>query len=262
MGLIFHFAGWAGMGFGGWVMNTPPPIPAGASGPSHSIQEFIRATAQEDKGHGFFEKETERLLEVNLNGRVNMKMGAMVAYTGNIKFTREKMLDQGIGNLLKKAVSGEGLSVTYADGQGKLYLADTGKKVSILRLQNEVIFVNGNDVLAFEPSLKHEISMMKRVAAMMSGGLFNIRLEGSGMLAITSHYEPRTLIVEPGRPVITDPNATVAWSGNLTPQFKTDVSLRTFLGRGSGESFQMLFEGSGFVVIQPYEEVAYQPQGG
>jgi hypothetical protein len=28
-----------------------------------------------------------------------------------------------------------------------------------------------------------------------------------------------------------------------------------------GESFQMLFEGSGFVVIQPYEEVAFQSQG-
>lgn len=240
-------------------MNTPPPVPAN---PSYSLQEFLAATAQQDKGHGFFEKETERLLEVNLNGRVNMKMGAMVAYLGQIKFTREKMLDQGLGNLLKKAVSGEGMSITYADGQGKLYLADEGKKVSIIRLENEAIFVNGNDVLAFEPTLRHEISMMKRVAAMLSGGLFNIRLEGSGMVAITSHYEPRTLLVEPGRPVVTDPNATVAWSGNLTPQFRTDVSLRTFLGRGSGESFQMLFEGSGWVVVQPFEEVAFQPQAG
>ena len=75
---------------------------------------------------------------------------------------------------------------------------------------------------------------------------------------MTTHYDPVTLIVEPGKPVTTDPNATVAWSGDLTPQFKTDTSFRTFIGRGSGESFQMLFEGSGFVVIQPYEEVAFQ----
>ena len=153
------------------------------------------------------------------------------------------------------------MSITYADGQGKLYLADAGKKVSILRLQNEVIVVNGNDVLAFEPTLKHTITMMKKMAAMLSGGLFNIRLEGTGMLAITSHYEPRTLLVEPGRPVCTDPNATVAWSGNLSPQFRTDTSLRTLIGRGSGESFQMLFEGSGFVVIQPYEELIAPPPG-
>jgi len=241
------------------MMSSPPPVP---ESPTYTLDQFVQATSQQDKGHGFFEKETERLLEVNLNGRVNTKMGSMVAYQGNIKFTREKALDQGVGNLLKKAFTGEGMSITYADGQGKLYLADAGKKVSIIQLQGESLFVNGNDVLAFEPTLNHKISMMKKVAAMMAGGLFNIRLEGAGMLAITTHYEPRTLVVEPGTPVTTDPNATVAWSGNLQPQFKTDTSLRTFIGRGSGESFQMHFEGSGFVVIQPYEEVAYQPQSG
>ncbi len=229
-----------------------------SSAPSHTLSEFIEATSQRDRGHGLFEKETERLLEVNLNGRVNTKMGSMVAYHGNIKFTREKMLDQGIGGLLKKAVSGEGMRITYADGQGKLYLADAGKKVSILNLQNESIFINGNDVLAFEPTLQHKIQMMKRVAAMVSGGLFNVHLSGSGMVAMTTHYEPVTLKVTPGQPVMTDPNATVAWSGNLMPEIKQDISLRTFIGRASGESFQMLFQGEGFVVIQPYEEIAFQ----
>jgi uncharacterized protein (AIM24 family) len=235
---------------------NPPPL--SEDQPSYTLEEFIRATSQQDKGHGIFEKETERLLEVNLDGRINTKMGSMVAYHGNIKFTREKMLDQGIGNLLKKAVSGEGMRITYADGQGKLYLADAGKKVSVINLQDESIYINGNDVLAFEPTLDHKITMMKKVAAMMSGGLFNIRVSGTGMVAMTTHYDPVTLVVEPGKPVMTDPNATVAWSGDLMPQFKTDTSIRTFLGRGSGESFQMLFEGSGFVVIQPYEEVSFQ----
>lgn len=230
--------------------------------PTYSLDEFLSKTAQQDRGQGLFELETPRLLEVNLNGRVNTKMGSMVSYRGQIKFTREKMMDQGLGNLLKKAVSGEGMSITYADGQGKLYLADAGKKVSIIRLENEEIFINGNDVLAFEPTLSHRIEMMKKVAALASGGLFNIHLTGSGMVALTTHYEPITLKVEPGNPVITDPNATVAWSGGLTPQFRTDVSFRTFLGRGSGESFQMHFEGSGFVVIQPYEEVAIATQAG
>lgn len=237
-------------------MSTPPPVPEPAH--SHSLQEFVQSTAQRDRGHGLFEKETERLLEVNLNGRMNTKMGSMVAYRGNIKFTREKVLDQGIGTFLKKAVSGEGMSITYADGQGKLYLADAGKKVSIIRLDNESIFINGNDVLAFEPTLTHKISMMKKLMALASGGLFNIHLQGTGMVALTTHYEPITLRVQPGNPVMTDPNATVAWSGNLTPEFKTDTSLRTFIGRQSGESFQMKFEGDGFVVIQPYEEVAFQ----
>ena len=141
---------------------NPPPLPEDQA--SYTLEEFIQATSQQDKGHGLFEKETERLLEVNLDGRINIKMGSMVAYHGEIKFTREKALDQGIGNLLKKAVSGEGMRITYADGQGKLYLADAGKKVSVINLQGESIFINGNDVLAFESSLDHKISMMKKVA--------------------------------------------------------------------------------------------------
>ncbi len=78
------------------------------------------------------------------------------------------------------------------------------------------------------------------------------------MIAITTHYDPVTLTVTPERPVTTDPNATVAWSGSLTPEFKKDISLKTFFGRGSGESIQMLFEGKGFVVVQPFEEVYLQ----
>ncbi|MEK3975162.1 MULTISPECIES: AIM24 family protein [unclassified Psychrobacillus] len=226
----------------------------------YSVAEFIRKTEQEDKGEGFFELETERLLEVNLEGLVWAKAGAMVAYHGKIKFEREGVLEHGVGAMFKKALTGEGASLMKANGHGKLYLADSGKKIIILHLQNEAIYVNGNDLLAFEPSINHNIKIMKKVAGMMSGGLFNVRCEGNGLVAITSHYEPLTLRVTPGKPIFTDPNATVAWSGNLQPDFQTDISFKTFVGRGSGESIQMKFEGDGFVIVQPYEEVYFQRQ--
>lgn len=226
-----------------------------------SLQEFVQQTAQQELNQGTFELESDRMLEVNLNGLVWMKMGAMVAYRGQIKFTREGMLEHGLGNLLKKAVSGEGARLTKGEGTGKMYLADRGKKISIIQLGGEAICVNGNDILAFEATISNEIKMMRRVAGMVAGGLFNYRLSGTGLIAITSHYNPLTLRVTPGNPVFTDPNATIAWSANLTPDFKTDISLKTFLGRGSGESFQMKFEGDGFVVVQPYEEV-YLATGG
>lgn len=226
----------------------------------YSIAQFIKSTEQEDKGEGFFELETERLLEVNLEGLVWAKAGSMVAYHGKIKFEREGVFEQGMGAMFKKALTGEGASLMKANGHGKLYLADSGKKIIILHLQNEAIFVNGNDLLAFEPTIKHNIKIMKKVAGMMSGGLFNVKCEGTGLVAITSHYEPLTLRVTPGKPVFTDPNATVAWSGNLQPDFQTDVSFKTFVGRGSGESIQMKFQGDGFVIVQPYEEVYFQRQ--
>ena len=194
----------------------------------YSLEEFVATSAQRDRGEGFFELETERMLEVNLDGTVWTKMGSMVAYVGNIKFTREGILEHGIGKFLKKAVSGEGARLTKAEGRGRLYLADTGKKVTILNLEGDSIFVNGNDLLAFERDIQWDIKIMRKLTGMMAGGLFNVRLEGQGMIAITTHYDPLTLRVTPQNPIITDPNATVAWSGSLTPEFRTDVSLKTF----------------------------------
>ncbi|MFK7738334.1 MAG: AIM24 family protein [Pirellulaceae bacterium] len=224
----------------------------------YSLSTFLEKTRDRDLQQGLFELESERMLDINLNGEVWIKMGAMVAYTGQVKFEREGILEQGFGNLLKKAVSGEGARLTRATGNGSVFCADSGKKITLLNLQNEAICVNGNDVLAFEMSLKHDIKMLRKMSAMLAGGLFNIRLEGTGMVAITTHYNPMTLPVTPSLPVTTDPNATVLWSGNLEPDFKTDIQLKTLFGRGSGESVQMEFRGNGFVVVQPYEEIYFQ----
>ncbi|MCA9279753.1 MAG: AIM24 family protein [Phycisphaeraceae bacterium] len=223
-----------------------------------SIEQFVEKTSERDHGQGFFELENERLLEVNISSLVWMKKGAMVAYRGDIKFEREGILEQGLGKLIKKGLTGEGAQLTKATGTGKLYLADEGKKISILELTSDSIFVNGNDLLAFEDGIQWDIKMMRKLSAIAAGGLFNVKLDGSGLIAITTHYDPITLVVTPDSPIVTDPNATVAWSGTLTPELKTDLQLKSFLGRGSGESFQMRFAGTGFVVVQPYEEIAFQ----
>ena len=223
-----------------------------------NLKDFVEASSQKDLSPETFELESSHLLEVKLNGRVWAKAGSMVAYRGGVKFIRQGMLEQGLGNLLKKAISGEGTQMMKMEGQGRVYVADAGKKITLLRLAGESIFVNGNDILAYEDGIQSDIKMMRKVAGMVSGGLFNMKLTGSGVVAITSHYEPMTLAVTPDQPVFTDPNATVAWSGNLSPDIVTDISLGTLFGRGSGESVQMKFSGNGWVVVQPYEEVYYQ----
>ena len=140
------------------------------------------------------------------------------------------------------------------EGRGVAYLADQGKEIQILRLAGESLNVNGNDLLAFEDSVQYDITMQRRIAGMAAGGLFSVRVQGHGMVAILSHGKPLTLRVTPGEPIFTDPNATIAWSGNLQPQLTVDQSLRSFIGRGGGETYQMVFQGDGFVVVQPYEE--------
>ncbi|TMW70095.1 AIM24 family protein [Alteribacter natronophilus] len=216
-----------------------------------SVQEFVEQTKKREKAKDTFHLETDRILEVTLSGDLWAKTGAMISYTGDIRFEREGLLEHGASRAFKKTFTNEGSELMKASGEGNLFLSDQGKKITILDLQNESIRVNGNDLLAFEPTVDWDIFMMRKVAGMMSGGLFNILLEGRGRIAITTYYEPLTLMVEPGKPVRTDPNATVAWSGDLEPEFRTDVNYKTFLGRGSGESIQMEFEGWGFVIVQP-----------
>jgi uncharacterized protein (AIM24 family) len=224
-----------------------------------SLKDLVAASEQKDASIEVFELESSHLLEVKLNGRVWAKAGSMVAYRGAVNFVRQGIMEQGLGNLLKKAISGEGMQLMKMEGNGRVYVADAGKKITLLRLSGESIFVNGNDVLAFEEGVASEITMMKRMAGMLSGGLFNMKLSGNGVVAITSHYEPLTLRVGAGSgAVFTDPNATVAWSGGLSPEIVTNISLGSLLGRGSGESIQLKFQGEGWVVVQPYEEIYMQ----
>ncbi|MBC8139093.1 MAG: AIM24 family protein [Fibrella sp.] len=223
--------------------------------PSYSLADFIARTGKRDNPGNVFELESPKMLEIHVSGRVWTKLGAAIAYRGNIKFIREGMLEGGVMKALMRAATGEMTPLSKAEGTGLLYVADAGKEITIIRLNGESINVSGNDLLAFEDTVKYEITMLRRVAGMMAGGLFSVRLTGVGMVAITTHGHPLTLRVTPNDPVSTDPNATVAWSANLQPEIKTDISIKTLIGRGGGETFQMLFRGDGFVVVQPYEEI-------
>ncbi|SFR63315.1 AIM24 family protein [Halogeometricum limi] len=214
-----------------------------------NLDEFVSAHAPKEGGESF-QLENSKLLDVALDGSILAKAGSMVGYTGDVKFERKSA--GGLTGMLKKRVTGEGAVMMEARGTGHLYLADQGKEVQILELDEEdEISVNGNDVLAFENSVDWDIKMLTSIAGTSTGGLFNVYLTGPGHVAITTHGKP--LVVR--TPVSTDPNATVAWSSNVSPSSKRDLNIKGFLGRTSGETFQLEFAGEdGFVVVQPYEE--------
>ncbi|KQQ99357.1 AIM24 family protein [Deinococcus sp. Leaf326] len=229
---------------------------------TYSLRDFLSKTAERDNPGDVFELESSKMLEVKVNGRVWSKLGAMIAYKGNLSFKREGTLEGGLMKALKRAVSQEMSPLAKIEGRGVAYLADQGKEVQILRLAGESLNVNGNDLLAFEDSVQYDITMQRRIAGMAAGGLFSVRVQGHGMVAILSHGKPLTLRVSPNEPLFTDPNATIAWSGNLQPQLRMDSSLRSMIGRGGGETYQMVFQGDGFVVVQPFEEFEAGMVGG
>lgn len=221
-----------------------------------SLRDFVNQSKIADGSKACFELESSQLLNIEVDGRVWTRIGAMVAYTGNIKFEREGMMKGGLSGFLKKTLTGEMTILSSATGRGSLYVADRSKHISLLRLNGEELNVQGTDLLAFEDSISYDIRMMKSIAGVMSGGLFYVNLSGTGFVAVTSHGRPKTLPCSRQVPLYTDPGATVAWSGNLVPNLKTDISIKSLVGRGGGESFQLAFEDDGFVVVQPCELIA------
>jgi len=221
------------------------------------LDKFTASKSPDETGETF-ELENSKLLDIDLDGTVMAKAGSMVAYTGEMSFTGKASAEGGITGFIKESVTSEGTPVMKAEGNGHLYLADAGKKVQILELDaDENISVNGTDVLAFESRVDYEISTVGSISGAAAGGLTNVFLKGPGNIAITTHGDP--LVLDP--PVRTDPGATVAWSGHLSPGFNRDHSLGDMIGQSSGESYQLEFTGDrGYVIVQPYEETSYQSQ--
>lgn len=178
----------------------------------------------------------------------------MIAYRSQVSTERAGVLDKGLTKTLKEKMSGEKAPLMTVEGTGSVYLAGGGRKITVLELEaDDAMTVNGPNVLAFEDSVSWDIEAMKSLSSVLAGGAFNLTLSGPGSVAIATGSSPLTIPVSPDAPLRTDPGATVLWSKGLTPSITTDIGIRSFLGRQSGEEVQMEFRGDGFVVIQSEE---------
>jgi uncharacterized protein (AIM24 family) len=198
-----------------------------------------------------FTLQNPRLLKVELSETsVMARNGAMVAYQGDVRFEHK---GGGLGRLLKKAATGESLRLMQATGTGEVFLASQAMLVHVLHLDNDTLTVNGANILAFEAGIDWDITKVKGgTAGMLAGGLFNVGLSGTGLVALVSDGEPLRLDVAEA-PTFADPSAAIAWSGGVATNLKTDVQAKSLIGMGSGESFQIGFSGRGWVLVQPSE---------
>jgi uncharacterized protein (AIM24 family) len=192
-----------------------------------------------------------RLLKVELSETsVMARNGSMVAYQGDVRFEHK---GGGLGRLLKKAATGEQLRLMQASGSGELFLANQAMLVHLLRLNKDSLTVNGANILAFQAGIDWDVTRVKGgTAGMLAGGLFNIHLRGTGLVALVSDGEPVRLDISEA-PTFGDPQAAIAWSGGVQTTLRTDVQAKTLIGLGSGESFQLGFSGQGWVLVQPSE---------
>src|SRR4051812_35044947 len=175
----------------------------------------------------------------------------MVAYQGEVSF--EHAGSGGLGRMLKKAVSGEGTSLMRMTGSGEVFLADQAQDIHLIYLENDTITVNGPNLLAFDAGIDWDIHRLSGgTAGAMAGGLFNMGLSGTGWVAILSDGPPVLLNVAQA-PTFADAQAAITWSSGVTQSVRSDVNLKTLIGRGSGETIQLAFAGQGWVLVQPSE---------
>jgi uncharacterized protein (AIM24 family) len=206
---------------------------------------------KETEGGEAFRLQNSKLLKVELAGaEVQAKLGSMVAYQGDVRF--EHAGSGGISRMLKKAATSEGTDLMKVSGTGEVFLADTAQDIQLLRLEDEAITANGVHVLAFEAGIDWDIKRVEGGSGALAGGLYNMALSGTGFVALVSDGPP-VLIAIDGEDVFADPQAAITWSQGVRSSVKTDVNVKTLIGRGSGETIQLGFSGQGWLLIQPSE---------
>ncbi|MFC4554730.1 AIM24 family protein [Georgenia faecalis] len=201
-----------------------------------------------------FSLQNKKLLKIQMgHGPVWAKSGSMVAYQGDVRFQNRG--SGGLNKMLKSAVTGEGVDIMECTGVGELFVAVDAAEIQIMYLENDLISVNGANVLAFSASIEWDIHRIKARGAAMTGGLYNVSLRGTGYVAVTTKGEPVALDVA-SAPTFADAQAVVLWTSGVTMDIRVDTGgLRSMVRGGTGEMLQMAFGGQGYVLVQPSESV-------
>ncbi|MFC9501013.1 AIM24 family protein [Streptomyces sp. NPDC056982] len=192
-----------------------------------------------------------------VNGDMMARQGAMIAYRGNLQFERK---GQGMGGMLKRAVTGEGLPLMTVRGQGEAWFAHEAQNCFIVDVEpGEALTVNGRNVLCFDSTLSYEIKTVKG-AGISGGGLFNSVFTGQGRLGLICEGNPLVIPVSPQHPVFVDTDAVVGWTAHLNTSLHRSQSIGSMIRGGSGEAVQLKLEGEGYVVVRPSEATPQKVQ--
>ncbi|GGY52383.1 AIM24 family protein [Streptomyces xanthochromogenes] len=201
--------------------------------------------------------ENAKSIKYAVNGEMLARQGAMIAYRGSLQFERR---GQGIGGMLKRAVTGEGLPLMAVSGQGEAWFAHEAQNCFIVDIeQGDALTINGRNVLCFDASLSYEIKTVKG-SGIAGGGLFNSVFTGQGRLGLMCEGNPLVIPVSPQLPVYVDTDAVVGWTANLQTSLHRSQSIGSMLRGGSGEAVQLMLQGEGYVIVRPSEATPQKAQ--
>ncbi|MFI1292267.1 AIM24 family protein [Streptomyces sp. NPDC020792] len=201
--------------------------------------------------------ENSKCVKYTVDGEMFARQGSMVAYRGDLRFERK---GQGVGGMLKRAVTGEGLPLMAVRGQGEAWFAQEAQNCFVVEVDpGDEFTVNGRNVLCFDATLSYQIRTVKG-SGVAGGGLFNSVFTGQGLLGLVCEGNPLVIPVTPRQPVYVDTDAVVGWTARLRTSLHRSQSFGSMLRGGSGEAVQLMLEGEGVVVVRPSEATPHRPQ--
>lgn len=196
------------------------------------------------------------LIELN-NNEYTVSAGAMQWTLGGVECESGV---KGVGDLLGKAVKGavtkESTVKPNYKGKGILVLEPTYRYILLEDLSEWEggIVLDDGMFLACESTISQNVVARSNLSSAIFGneGLFNLKLSGTGIVALES-LVPRDELVEitlENDVLRVDGNFAVAWSGTL--EFTVEKSTKSLIGSGiSGEGLVNVYRGSGKVLLAP-----------
>lgn len=202
-------------------------------------------------------KKRQLVIEMN-NDNIVVQAGAMQWTTGNVSAsTGVKGVGDFLGKMAKSAVTKESAIKPEYVGTGLLVLEPTYKylilqDISEWGLQGMVI--EDGMFLACSSGVEQKIQARSKASSAIAGGegMFNLKLQGSGIVALESNIPLNELIeVELKDDVIKiDGKMAVAWSGSL--EFTVERSGKSLIGSAaSGEGLVNVYRGTGKILMSP-----------
>ena len=188
---------------------------------------------------------------------ITLQAGAMQWTVGNVNATTGV---KGVGDLFGKAlrgsVTGESAIKPEYTGDGILVLEPTYKHILLVNVADwgGSIVLDDGLFLACDANLKHKTVMRSNLssAALGNEGLFNLGIQGNGVLCLESKCPKEELVeVELHNDVLkVDGNFAIAWSGSLS--FTVERSGKSLIGSAaSGEGLVNVYRGTGKVLLAP-----------
>lgn len=183
--------------------------------------------------------------------------GAMQWTTGDVAATSNvKGVGDFFGKALKGAVVNESTSKPVYKGTGLLMLEPTYKHILLEELDdwNGSLVIDDGLFIASENTVIQNITMRTNLSSAILGnqGLFNLSLNGSGIVALESPV-PRDELIEvvlEDDVLKIDGNFAIAWSKTLN--FTVEKSTRSLVGSAvSREGFVNVYRGTGKILIAP-----------